>query len=204
MQPMPTTVVLVRHARTAWNAEGRLQGTTDIPLDDMGRRQARALADRIRDWPVTALYASPQRRAAETASILADALGLPVIADPAWREVDCGRLEGLTRDDIRARFPEYVEASARGPVDPPGGETREALTKRVSAAYARLLLRHPDQMTMVVSHGGALRALTSRVFQLPFADRRRHSPSSNTGITVLEVGDSGVLAALSNCTRHLA
>jgi len=87
-----TTLLLVRHGETDWNAEGRLQGHTDRPLNDFGRRQAAALAERLADDDIDAVYASDLARARETAEILADRLGLAVVTDPDLRERNWGQL----------------------------------------------------------------------------------------------------------------
>jgi broad specificity phosphatase PhoE len=89
-----TTLLLVRHGETDWNAEGRLQGHTDMPLNDLGRRQARALADELAGDGIEAVYSSDLARASETAEIVAERLGLPVGLDPDLREKDWGTWEG--------------------------------------------------------------------------------------------------------------
>ena len=89
-----TTLLLVRHGETDWNADGRLQGHTDRPLSDFGRRQARQLADELAGEDLEAIYASDLARARETAEIVGEQLGLPVVLEPDLREKDWGTWEG--------------------------------------------------------------------------------------------------------------
>src|SRR5213078_2372373 len=91
-----TTLLLVRHGETDWNAAGRLQGHTDRPLSDYGREQARRLADELSSEGVDAIYTSDLARARETAEIVAERLHLPVVLDPDLREKNWGTWEGLT------------------------------------------------------------------------------------------------------------
>lgn len=153
------TVVLWRHGRTAWNAVHRLQGSTDIALDDVGRWQigqaAQALSERhVPDRIVT----SDLERAVDTAQALADLSGLPVDRDPRLRERHFGEWEGLTGDEIAARWPEQYE-TWRGGHDPhrEGAETRQEVADRVAAAIADHASRTATGGTLVVvSHGAAL------------------------------------------------
>src|SRR3954452_24611267 len=94
-----TTLLLVRHGETDWNAEGRLQGHTDRPLNEYGRRQAKELAARLAGGHVDAIYASDLSRARETAEIVGERLGLTVVIDPDLRETNWGTWEGLTGDE---------------------------------------------------------------------------------------------------------
>jgi probable phosphoglycerate mutase len=144
-----TTLLLVRHGETDWNAEGRLQGHTDRPLNDHGRRQAAALAERLADDDIDAVYASDLARARETAEILAERLGLPVVTDPDLRERNWGNWEGLTGTE-RDRV-EYV------------GEDREAHGARVIQAVRRIAAQHPGERIVVVTHGGSLRRIQAAV-----------------------------------------
>src|SRR3954469_18439411 len=97
-----TELLLVRHGETDWNAEGKLQGHTDRPLNDYGRRQAEALAERLAEERVDAVYARDLARTRETAEIVGARLGLPVVLDPDLRERNWGTWEGLTPGE-RAR-----------------------------------------------------------------------------------------------------
>jgi broad specificity phosphatase PhoE len=139
-----TTLLLVRHGETDWNAEGRLQGHTDRPLSDYGRRQARELAADLEDEELEAIYSSDLARARETAEIVGERLGLPVVLDPDLREKDWGTWEGLNaveRDRV-----EFV------------GESTEAHQERILQALRRIAERHPsDRRVLVVTHGGSMR-----------------------------------------------
>src|SRR5438105_5702187 len=139
-----TTLLLVRHGETDWNADGRLQGHTDRPLSDFGRRQARQLADELAGEELEAIYTSDLSRARETAEIIGDRLGLATVLDPDLREKDWGTWEGLTaveRDRV-----EFV------------GETTEAHQERILRALRRIAERYPgDRRVLVVTHGGSMR-----------------------------------------------
>ena len=98
-------LLLIRHGESIANAEGRLQGHLDIPLSDRGRRQAERLAERLAVLSVKALYTSPLLRAKGTAEIMSERLGLAIEQRAALMERNVGELEGLTREEIIARFP---------------------------------------------------------------------------------------------------
>ena len=139
----------MRHGETDWNAEGRLQGHTDRPLNAYGRRQATELAQRLAGEGADAIYTSDLARATETAQILGARLGLTVVVDPDLREKNWGTWEGLTGDErVHVEFE---------------GESTEEHRDRVMAAVRRIAARHPDQRVVVVTHGGSLRRIQAAV-----------------------------------------
>jgi broad specificity phosphatase PhoE len=140
-----TTLLLVRHGETDWNADGRLQGQTDRPLTDFGRRQARQLAEELgsEELELDAIYSSDLARARETADIVGERLALPVALDADLREKDWGTWEGLT-------------AVERDRVDF-AGESTEAHQERTLRALRRIAERHPGGRVLVVTHGGSMR-----------------------------------------------
>lgn len=137
-------MLLVRHGETDWNADGRLQGQTDRPLSEFGRGQAERLADELENEAIEAIYSSDLARARETAEIVGERLGLPVVLEPDLREKDWGTWEGLTaveRDRV-----EFV------------GESTAAHQHRMLRALRTIGEAHAGSgCVLVVTHGGSMR-----------------------------------------------
>ena len=156
---MPATrILLARHGETDWNHIGRWQGHADPPLNDLGRRQAVELAERLSHEGISAIYTSDLQRATETARVVGERLDLPVVEDAALREIDVGSWSGLTRAEVAERFPDGFARWQAGEIGH-DGETREELTERVVEAVERIAGRHSGETILVVTHGGAIRAL---------------------------------------------
>lgn len=150
---MVTTLTIVRHGETDWNRDRRIQGQTDIPLNAAGLVQAGELRDRLEGVGFEAVYASDLERAWRTAAMVAEPRGLAVRRRPALREKDFGTWEGLTDSEVLTRFPDARRGSWGD------GETAEALASRVLAAVDEIVAAHAGGSVLVVSHGGAIRAL---------------------------------------------
>jgi broad specificity phosphatase PhoE len=169
-----TTLLLARHGETDWNREGRWQGHTDTPLNERGRDQARALAERLRRERLAAIYSSDLERAVETAEIIAAEVGVPVRRDSRLRELHFGRWEGLTTEEIQARFPDDA-ARWRADGGAPGadGETYEEMGARVVAAVEQIASAHPNEDVLVVLHGGPIRGLLAHAAGITYDEQRR-------------------------------
>jgi 2,3-bisphosphoglycerate-dependent phosphoglycerate mutase len=193
-----TALLLARHGETDWNSERRWQGHTDRPLNARGRRQARALATALAARDVAAVYASDLQRAHETATIVADRLGLPVVADSDLREVDVGEWSGLSAAEAEARYPAGFRRWRDGYHGWEQGETYEQLGQRVVAALLRIAARHPGQTVLVVTHGGSIRASHAHAAGIDYATSRRTNVRSTGNCDVVEiavVGDRLVASA---------
>lgn len=149
---MTTELYLVRHGETDWNLQHRIQGLTDIPLNEDGRAQARATGRLLARRRWDGIYSSPLSRAFETARIISAEVGLgePQVID-ALVERNYGEAEGLDFAEIDRRWPD------RGHV--PGQESREEVIARVLPALRELAAAHPGESLIVVSHGGAIRSV---------------------------------------------
>src|SRR5215211_8387218 len=134
---------MARHGETDWNRDQRFQGHADPPLNDVGREQARELAERLADERLDAVYTSPLRRAGETAAIVAERLGLTAEPLDGLREVDVGSWSGLTRTDVERDFPAGYRRWLDFGHGWDDGESYEELGKRVLAALSRIAARHP-------------------------------------------------------------
>ncbi|MCC2958099.1 histidine phosphatase family protein [Massilia sp. IC2-477] len=158
----PTTILLIRHGETAWNAEKRLQGHLDIPLNAEGERQAALLGAALAAEPVDHIVSSDLMRARQTAEAIAHTRGARVATDPALRERCYGGFEGLLYSEIAARFPlEFAAWQARD-VDgvlPPGtnqGESFRQFYERAVGAILAHAQAHPGKTIALVAHGGVL------------------------------------------------
>src|SRR5918999_1946555 len=149
-----TTILLARHGETDWNREDRFQGHADPPLNELGRQQARELAESLADSGVAAVYASPLARASETAKIVAEVLGLPVETRTALREVDVGSWQGLTRDQVETRYPDDFRRWLHAGEGWSDGESYDELGRRGVADLLVLAAKHPGERILVVTHGG--------------------------------------------------
>ncbi|MEJ7636336.1 histidine phosphatase family protein [Aeromicrobium sp.] len=152
-------VVLWRHGRTEWNVAGRVQGQSDIPLDEVGREQAQAAAARLAALRPDRIVTSDLVRAAETARVLGELTGTKVELDPRLRELNFGEREGLTWREAWDRFPEGMKAWSEGDETRiPGSETHRQAGERFAAALHDLLVDlPPDGVLVVVAHGAVLR-----------------------------------------------
>ncbi|GAB6157540.1 alpha-ribazole phosphatase [Desulfotomaculum varum] len=156
-----TRLYLVRHGETAWNAGGKFQGHSDIPLSQRGREQAKALADRLSKQKIDAFYSSDLSRARETAVILAEPHQRTVYSLPALREINFGRWEGLTFKEIAET---YGELSTRWWASPltiaiPDGESLQQVVDRCSKAVTEIVMRHAGETVLLATHGGVIRVI---------------------------------------------
>ncbi len=184
-----TRALLTRHGQSEWNALGRWQGQADPPLSELGRRQAHEAARSL--GAVDGIWASDLRRAAETAAIIGDDMGVgPVVLDADLRERDAGEWTGLTRAEIEQRYPGYLPDSRR----PAGWESDEHLVARAQRALRRIADAIPGGDGLVITHAGVVFAVERRLGQ----DRTRLANVEGRWVTVargeLRLGERVLLA----------
>jgi len=152
-------VILLRHGRTAWNAQRRFQGQADPPLDEVGRMQAYEVAALIAALRPGLLVSSDAVRTMQTAEIVGELAALPTIPDSRFRERGLGHWEGLTRDDVAAQYPdEYADWLDGRDVSRRGGETRDEVAARALTAFSEL---PPVPTAVIVTHSATAMALTN-------------------------------------------
>jgi probable phosphoglycerate mutase len=167
-----THLYLVRHGETDWNKQRRIQGSTDIPLNDTGRAQAAATAELLTRRSFDAVVASPLSRASETGSIIAARLGLPAPGTyPGLAERSYGDAEGLTDDEVLAQYPDDVI---------PGRESRAALLSRATETLGEIAVRYDGGVIVVATHGAVIRSVVNAA--APGTADRRHSPIRNGSV----------------------
>jgi broad specificity phosphatase PhoE len=188
---MATRLLLVRHGATTLSAEDRFAGATDIPLSDDGRSQAAALAERLRDDPVKAIYCSPMRRTLETASIIAEPHGLTPVSRPALREIDHGHWEGLTRHEVESRFKDEYARWEEDPFStaPAGGECGVDVMARALPVVRSIVEAHHDQQVLVVSHKATIRLIISSLLGFDARGYRDRLDQAPACLNVLDFRD---------------
>lgn len=195
-------IIVVRHGQSEGNANGVIQGRLDFGLSDLGWRQAEATAARLARERVDRVIASPLRRAWDTATVIAGALGLVAEARDELLEYDIGAISGLTGRQVRERFPGIVAAYQRGERPRfPGEEGREEFLLRVSA----LLRDHrdADETVVAVAHGGVVGALCYAALGLDYG-RPGMFRVANCSVTEFARDRSGrVVLQRVNDTCHL-
>ncbi len=175
-----------------------------MPLSEAGRRQAAAVARLLAAEPVAAVYASPLRRAAETAEVIARPHSLPVRLVSELRELDQGELEGLKVEEMRAGYREFWAAWSEDPggVRMPGGETIAELADRVWGAISEIVGRHQGETVVAVTHGFALLAVVVRALDLDLGYIRRFRVECG-GVSRLDFGRRPPALLSFNETAHL-
>jgi probable phosphoglycerate mutase len=201
----PTTTVLLRHGDTKFSPEHRFSGQRDIPLSTDGLRQAKAAASRLAaDATFDAVVSSPLRRAAATAVIAADELGLTAVTDDDLRETDYGDWDGLTLAEIQQRWPAAAAAWRRDPGQaPPGGESFADTAARVNRACDRLLRDHGGQTVLVVTHITPIKILLCRALSVPLSTLYRLYLGSASLNEIQWYGPGFAAVSRVNDTSHL-
>ncbi|SNZ18192.1 broad-specificity phosphatase PhoE [Terribacillus aidingensis] len=147
-------ICLVRHGETDWNKLGKVQGSTDIPLNETGIKQAQATRDYLAGSDFDLIIASPMQRARKTADIINESLQLPLIEMKGFVERGFGEAEGLTREEREAKYPSW---------DFPGMETWDALVERVMQALQQVNAKYGEKKVLLVAHGAVISAILATI-----------------------------------------
>ena len=197
-------LILVRHGQTDFNRDGRVQGRGDRPLDDAGVSQARGVGEALRSPPLAGVYSSPLRRARDTAEAIATHHGIAVQVRDALIEMDVGELDGITYEEMRAGYPELLEAWARdaGSVRLPGGETVAEVQERVWPVVEEVRARHDGGRVALVGHAFMLQGLLCTALGLSLKHFRsfRFVPGS---LSALRFGPGDIVLEGLNHGSHL-
>lgn len=192
----------IRHGESSYNAEGRIQGQSDVPLSELGRRQSEAVAAALVGLPIEAVYASPLRRAMQTTRPVAEALKLEIRTDPRLMEVHAGVFQDKLRSELEELYPLEVARWRSGDPDfaIPGGESRRDLMRRGRAVF-EAIGQTDHQQVLVVTHGALLSAAMKALLEIPA--QRHPFVLQNGSITRLELTDGVVKVHSLNEVGHL-
>ncbi len=198
-------VTFVRHGESISNAAGIWQGHSNSDLSERGIAQAEALAARLAGSCFDRIVCSDLRRAAHTADVVGSALSMTPRRDPTWREINLGRWEGLTRADVRERFPDEVAALSRGEdIRVGGGERWSDLGRRIGAAFDALVRAgDPDEHVLVVVHGGVIITFFAQLLGVIRERPRPIGKLSNTSLSRVAIRDGAFAVESYNDALHI-
>lgn len=196
-----THLWLVRHGETDWNVQSRMQGQSDEPLNAQGRAQAAAVKERLRGETIHAVYASDLARAWETAQGLDMT---PLKAEPRLREMNFGRWEGLTYEEIQAHDPDVLARWGAEVMDftPPGGENLRQFAQRVASVLEELRENHALETVLLVAHGGSLQILLALALGLS-PEKYWQFYMKPGSVSEVSLYPEGAIVNLLNDTCHL-
>jgi broad specificity phosphatase PhoE len=180
---------IIRHGETDWNTEQRCQGFSDIPLNEKGKQQAEAIARRLSDTEIEAIYSSTLSRAFETASIIAKYHNASVQTTDALRELNQGEFEGLRLTELVEKHGDFLAEWLRDPADlqVPGGESLREMQSRAWAKMEEIIGNHSEGSVIIVGHNLCNLAILCRIMKLDLANFR-HIRMDVAGISVIEFG----------------
>ena len=197
-------IILVRHGETEWNRDERFRGRADIKLNETGKKQAEAVAKRLRSKKISAIFTSPLKRAKDTASYISRSQEIDLSPTEALIDIDYGLWEGLAPEAVSEQFPGQYQMWLKNPYEAemPEGETVRAVEKRANTLVKKIANKCPDLTTVLVAHKVVNKILICSLLNI--------SPShfwqieqSNCGLTELNYTDGFFSLSFLNDTCHL-
>ena len=205
-----TEIYLIRHGETTLSGVGQYIGSTEVPLSEGGKQQARLLADKLQGLHFDACYCSIMKRCQETAEIVAAPHQLEITPVTELREIDYGVWEGLNLQEMEAKTPEIFRAWKKDPgkIQAPGGETGEKVLSRIHPAFGRIVSEHMGQRVLIVTHRTVNRIWLCHLLDYPVSSYRQAVGQDFTALNIIEYlvdnDNCSFSVKLMNDTSHLA
>lgn len=198
-------ILLVRHGESVWNKEQRIQGSKDPGLSEKGRRQAKALARRLKKENVEVIYTSGLKRCVQTARMIAKETGAGVKVSSGIEEIILGDWQGRTVEEVKKIYPKVYAAWLKAPsrAKIPGWEGITRFTKRVDNAFKSILSGNPASRVCVVTHMGVITAYLSRALDTDFDRLFKTIRVDNCGVSKISHKNGRPIIQFVNDTRHL-
>lgn len=189
-----TTVYMVRHGETDWNRAHRMQGWSDIPLNERGREQAAFAARALASVPLDVIYTSPLKRAEKTAEIIRGERKIPLFAEKGFIEINLGKWDGHTPDEMDVLYPGQYDIwrSTPGDVHIDGGETFAKVQERAWKAFLSMVDKEKGKHILLVSHMGCLSTILFKIAGYPLNDLWKH-PIGNCALCRVDIETDGTM-----------
>jgi broad specificity phosphatase PhoE len=202
---MKTELLLIRHGESEGNRFQVFCGRTDVALTDLGRKQAEATAEFLKDRPIHAFYASPLTRAYDTCVAVANRHGKPVTKVEGFAEIFGGAWETLPFTTIAAQYPAELKVwnETIGLSRIPGGETPQQVQERGYAALETVAAAHPGQTVCIAAHGMLIRTVVAKIIGLPLEQLHTYPWAPNASVTTVEYEDGVFRLVEHGASEHL-
>jgi broad specificity phosphatase PhoE len=199
---MSTVLTLVRHGETSANLDGVWHGSTDTPLTERGRRQAERVAEFLakRHPDATVVYSSPLARARDTATLISERIGIPLVIDPGLAEYHLGSWEGISYADLHQKHKFWEQIKKDADFAPHGGESPRVVVERFTGALRRIASDNAGQRVIVVAHGGALSMVLAALLDGDYSQWKR--VMHNCAVSELVIEPEPALLSF-NLVEHL-
>ncbi len=199
-----TTLYITRHGETEWNIQSRFQGWKNSPLTELGVKQAESLRKRMSTVPLNKIYASPTERAAKTAEIIKGDRDIEIIHDIDLREMGFGNWEGLTYDEIKSLNEAELNNLIYHPSKyvPDMGEDYKTFTERIIGAVDRIILNHPNESVLIVTHGISLKVMLSYFNSLDLDEIHNLPIVGQASLTQVSINKDEFQVILTGDTQH--
>lgn len=189
-------IYVIRHGQTLWNAQGRLQGAADIPLNDNGTRLARITGQALKEVPFFCCFTSPLKRARDTASLILEGRDVPIFQEERIREISFGEWEGQDMANLPQDMLDNFFHHPQNFKEPAGGESFTHLQNRTKEFFYELASREDfqDKTILVSTHGCAMRAFLQNVYKDPSLENFWHGRvPPNCGVNIIEINQGKAL-----------
>lgn len=187
-----TKIYIARHGETNWNKAGRLQGATDIPLNETGKKQAEECRRFFIERKIEAIFTSPLLRASKTAKIINEGFDLPLIEMPEFKERKFGKAEGMTYEERTKVFPRK---------NYPNQENYKVFRRRLEMGLKKIQEAYPNEEVVLVAHGAVIHTIFQIVKNAEFFPQ--HARLSNGGVSTIQYMEEHWWLEQYNCTEHL-
>ena len=199
-------IIFVRHGETEWNKLARFQGSSDIELSEIGKKQARLVGRRLKDIDISAIYSSPFKRAYSTAEAIKSERDIEIHKDRRFGEIDFGHWEDMFFKDVKLKYPEEFDIYRRRPHECiiPGEGSLDKARERASEALYEIIDKHRDTEDKIViaAHGGIIRLMIFELLNIG-TEAFTSFPLYNTAVSIVEVTPERNILKLFNDINHL-
>ncbi len=201
-------IYFVRHGETLWNTLRIFQGTSNSPLTETGREQARRLGEKLKDTEFTTFYSSPLGRTIETSQLIIGDRDIKIEFIDEFREISVGEMEGVVREEFESKYPEQFHNFFFNPKDynpkPYKGESFPELVKRVEIGLEKIVKKHKENdVVIVVTHGMTLKGIFKVIKNISFEELGDVEVPKNTSLSIVDYTDGKYTIEVFSDTSHL-